>query len=74
MPIRLHTQENELSHVEVSPDTWFYMNHVYHHEAASAHDHDYVELVFVLSGAARHLTVRGEVDCRSGDVLLIPRG
>ncbi|MDP0496323.1 MAG: AraC family transcriptional regulator [Verrucomicrobiota bacterium JB024] len=74
MSLKLHLRENELGHLEISPDTWFYMNHIRWQGPAAVHDHNYVELAFVLGGSSRHTTVRGDSVCTRGDVLLIPRG
>lgn len=63
-----------LKHVEVSAQAWFFMNHLKKHGEASAHDHNYLELAFVLNGQARHYTVSGETSCRRGDVYIIPVG
>ncbi len=74
MPVLIHQDGEDLRHLQVSPDTWFYMNHIHRHKTEAAHDHNYAELAFVLGGSARHTTIRGESVCSRGDVLLIPRG
>lgn len=61
-------------HVQVSSHAWFFMNHLKKHGEASAHDHNCLELAFVLKGQARHYTVSGESLCRRGDLFLIPVG
>ncbi|MBC2594474.1 AraC family transcriptional regulator [Ruficoccus amylovorans] len=74
MPIRLYDRHGELSHLEVSSDVWFFMNHLKAQKLEAAHDHNYMEIAFVLGGCARHTTVRGQSACSGGDVLFIPRG
>ena len=63
-----------LKHVEVSSQAWFFMNRLKKHGDASAHDHNYLELAFVLDGKARHYTVSGESPSCRGDIYIIPVG
>lgn len=50
------------------------MNHIRHQNDISVHDHDYLEIAVIVSGHARHLTVRGVGECSAGDVISIPPG
>ncbi|MGE9292671.1 MAG: AraC family transcriptional regulator [Puniceicoccales bacterium] len=43
-------------------------------QPAAAHDHNYLELAFVMGGRARHLTVHGAETCGAGEVFVIPVG
>lgn len=66
--------KERIDHFFVSADEWFYSNHVHHDGDLAAHDHNYLELAFVLSGRARHVAVSGQEMCRAGDMLIIPVG
>lgn len=70
------TQRNraEPAHFMVPANEWFYGNHVFHEIDQEAHDHNCLELAFVLSGRARHVTIDGWEECRGGDLLIIPLG
>ncbi|MDQ8194743.1 AraC family transcriptional regulator [Coraliomargarita sp. SDUM461004] len=69
-----YTQGQRWGHLEVSPDVRFFMNHEQAQAEHAAHSHNYLELAFILGGRARHHTVRGESICRSGDLIVIPKG
>lgn len=60
--------------VEVASHLWFFMNHERRHRDHVAHDHNFIELAFILKGSARHITVAGEGRCCAKEVYVIPRG
>ncbi|MFH1496655.1 MAG: AraC family transcriptional regulator [Verrucomicrobiota bacterium] len=62
------------AHLKVSPGVWFFMNRYAAQPDSAAHDHNYLELAFIMKGRARHYTVRGETGCRPGDIYIIPVG
>ncbi len=63
-----------VSHLKVPDSSWFYMNHLHGPQASSAHDHNFLEVAFILKGRARHFVVQGEEQCSAGDVYVIPVG
>ncbi len=60
--------------LEVAPNVWFYMNHEMEHPDHVAHEHNFLELAFILKGHARHVTVSGSSALKGGEVYVIPRG
>lgn len=63
-----------VSHLEVSASSWFYMNHLRRPEDSVVHDHNFLEIAFILKGGARHFVVHQEERCSAGDVYIIPIG
>lgn len=70
----IFASKQKFQRVSVAQGTWFWMNHVAPHLDTCAHDHAYLELAFILSGQAQHLTVHGATTCRAGDIFIIPPG
>jgi AraC family L-rhamnose operon transcriptional activator RhaR len=50
------------------------MNHELDQADHAAHSHNYLELAFILSGQAQHLTVEGVAPCVAGELIVIPTG
>ncbi|MGZ0654856.1 AraC family transcriptional regulator [Coraliomargarita sp. W4R72] len=69
-----HIESEPFQQLEVEPGVWFYMNHFKQHQEHAAHFHNYLELAFILSGTARHMTVVGESWLSAGAVIVVPRG
>jgi len=69
-----YIESKPFQQLEVEPGVWFYMNHFKQHKEHAAHFHNYLELAFILSGTARHLTVGGESLLTAGSVIVVPRG
>ena len=65
---------NPVSHLEMPISSWFYMNHLRRSESTAAHDHNFLEIAFILKGGARHSVVQGEEWCSAGDIYIIPVG
>lgn len=74
MSMREERRSDGSRRVIVTADELFYVNHVVHDADHGAHDHNYLELAFVLSGTARHVTIDGHETCGRGDLLIIPTG
>ncbi|WPJ96099.1 cupin domain-containing protein [Coraliomargarita algicola] len=69
-----YIEDQRRGHLEVSPELRFFMNYEQAQAEHVAHSHNYLELAFILRGHARHLTVKGESICRSGELIVIPKG
>lgn len=63
-----------VKHLEVSPSAWFFMNRLRGRADSAAHDHNFLEIAFILKGDVRHLVIQGEERCRTGDIYVIPIG
>jgi AraC-like DNA-binding protein len=63
-----------VGHIEVLESSWFFMNRLRAEEASDLHDHNFLEIAFVLRGHAQHFVVQGEERCKAGDVFVIPVG
>lgn len=74
MPLMALLPSRPWDHLKISPGVWFFMNHYAVQPDSAAHDHNYLELAFVMKGRARHYTVWGEAACRPGDIYIIPVG
>lgn len=74
MSVLVQRSRGEPTHFRVPVNAWFYGNHVLHEMDQEAHDHNCLELAFVLSGRARHVTIDGCEACAQGDLLIIPLG
>lgn len=60
--------------LEVAAGVWFYMNHEREHQDHVAHEHNFLELAFILKGDARHITVSGSTILGECEVYVIPKG
>lgn len=63
-----------VSRLEVPSSSWLYLNHLHGQEDTLAHDHNFLEMAFILKGSARHFTIDGEKRSSPGDIYLIPLG
>ncbi len=60
--------------IDIPLQHWFYCSHIRDHREIEAHDHNYLEFVFILSGSAHHVTISGSNPCQAGDLFIIPIG
>jgi len=67
------SQDQPVRHLEVSQSACFYMNHSRGFGNA-AHDHNFLEIAFILNGKTRHFAIQSEEECSAGDVYIIPIG
>lgn len=74
MAITEQYRETGPTHLFVPFEEWFFGNHIKGQKDKEAHDHNYLELAFILSGSARHVTIGGVEKCGKGDLLIIPLG
>lgn len=74
MKFAAHSDDKPVKHLEVPESEWFYMNHLKGSGDAFPHDHNFLEIAFILKGEARHFVVQGEEECSAGDVYVIPVG
>lgn len=63
-----------MKRVDISLQHWFYSSHIRGHPEIEAHDHNYLEFAFILSGQARHVCISGSTPCKQGDLFIIPVG
>lgn len=63
-----------VNHLEVPLSSWLYLNHLHGQRDTLAHDHNFLEIAFILKGSARHFVIDGEEHSSPGDIYLIPLG
>lgn len=68
------SSDKPVEHLEVAPAAWLYLNHLDGQKDVVAHDHNFLEIAFILNGHARHLVVDGERRSSVGDIHIIPPG
>lgn len=74
MEVAVLSDHMPVRHLEVPESEWFYMNHLTGCPDTAVHDHNFLEIAFILKGKARHFVVQGEDACSAGDVYVIPVG
>ncbi len=68
------SEHKPVNHLQVPPSSWLYLNHLQGQQDVVAHDHNFLEIAFILKGRARHFTIAGEERCSAGNIYLIPFG
>jgi len=74
MEVAVLSDDKPVKHLEVPESEWFYMNHLRGSSDTAPHDHNFLEIAFILNGKARHFVVQGDEECSAGDVYVIPIG
>ncbi|GAT33034.1 AraC family transcriptional regulator [Terrimicrobium sacchariphilum] len=68
------SSDRPVNHLEVQPSSWLFLNHLRGQQDVVAHDHNFLEIAFILHGNARHFVVDGEERSSAGDIHIIPPG